>query len=145
MQVVAVIISLLLTFVIAAVVIGRETNRLIDQSPRPVFDMEEALAWISERLAFEVTAVLSYEELEFVLISYLEEINRKNALQDAKVLQEAPDEPVISDADALVAVMARLDEESLTVSEDHVRRILELQVAYFQAIGAAGPPQVVDS
>ena len=40
----------LLVFVIAAVVVGRETGRLARQAPRPVFDVDEAVVWIADHL-----------------------------------------------------------------------------------------------
>lgn len=144
MQVVAVIFSLLLVFAIAAVVIGRETDRLIQQAPRPVFDVEEALAWVAERLAFDVTAVLSYAELQYVIESYIDEISSRRttlSVDSPPVDDEERSEGmdlIISDDEAVSAVMARLEHADLEVSEEHVRAVLNLQVMYLQAIGAAG-------
>ncbi len=161
MQIVAVLVALALTFVIAAVVIGREVSRLIEQAPRPVFDLDEAVEWIAERLPFEVSAVLSYEEVRRILEGYLHELNREatSAVADLGPERSRGDEDeaepaidgqrsfgdlvIVGDDDAVSAIMATVGESGLDITEEHVRVVLEVQVAYLQAIGAAGPPQAI--
>ncbi|MGK2957305.1 MAG: hypothetical protein ACSLFB_02630 [Acidimicrobiales bacterium] len=135
MQIVAVILALMLTFVIAAVVIGREVNRLIEQVPRPIFDLDEAVVWVSERLPFEVSAVLSYDDVRHILVGYLDELSVQGA---------APDyETFVVDETAVSAIMTSANDLGLEFTVAHVRAVIELQVDYLGAIGAAGPPQVL--
>ncbi len=141
MQIVAVIVSLLLIFVIAAVVIGREVNRLVDQAPRPVFDVDEAVEWVAERLAFEVSAVLSYEELRFILLAYLDELARRTESLEADVSRDINDDLVVADEEVISLIVVHAGEAGLELSEVHIRAVLAQQVAYLQAIGAAGSPQ----
>lgn len=154
MQIVAVLIALALTFVLGAVVIGREVNRLIEQAPRPVFDLDEAVEWVAERLAFEVSAVLSYEEVRWILECCLDEFNRELSLAalepgpaGARDPDHSPravfDDLVIKGEQAVSAVLEKVDEDGLDISEAHVRVVIELQVDYLRAIGAVGPPQAV--
>jgi hypothetical protein len=42
-------------FAIAAVLVGREASRLAAAPPRPVFDMDEAVVWIADRLPESVS------------------------------------------------------------------------------------------
>ncbi|MBI1844298.1 MAG: hypothetical protein HYR89_06780, partial [Actinobacteria bacterium] len=50
---------------------------------------------------------------------------------------------IVGDDDAVSAIMATVGETGLDIAEEHVRVVLEVQVAYLQAIGAAGPPQAI--
>lgn len=135
MQIVAVVLALVSTFVIAAVVIGREVNRLIEQAPRPIFDLDEAVVWVSERLPFEVSAVLSYDDVRHILVGYLDELS---------VQETAPDyETFVVDETAVSAIMTSANDLGLEFTVAHVRAVIELQVDYLGAIGAAGPPQVL--
>ncbi len=135
MQIVAVVLALVSTFVIAAVVIGREVNRLIEQAPRPIFDLDEAVVWVSERLPFEVSAVLSYDDVRHILVGYLDELS---------VQETAPDyETFVVDETAVSAIMTSANDLGLELTVAHVRAVIELQVDYLGAIGAAGPPQVL--
>ena len=57
-----------LVFAIAAIFIGRETGRLEAAAPRPVFDVDEAVSWMADRLPDAVTAELSHAELRRILL-----------------------------------------------------------------------------
>lgn len=135
MQIVAVVLALVSTFVIAAVVIGREVNRLIEQAPRPIFDLDEAVVWVSERLPFEVSAVLSYDDVRYILVGYLDELSVQEPALD--------DETFVVDETAVSAIMTSANDLGLELTVAHVRAVIELQVDYLGAIGAAGPPQVL--
>jgi hypothetical protein len=50
------IICALISFTIAAGVIGREAHRLDSFSPVPVYDVEQAVAFVAERLPEDVSS-----------------------------------------------------------------------------------------
>ena len=56
-----------IVFAIAAVVIGREARRLDAVPPQPTFDLDEAVQWVAENLPFEVSAVLSYDDVRRII------------------------------------------------------------------------------
>src|SRR3954469_8907360 len=56
-----------IVFAIAAVVVGREARRLDAVPPRSVFDMDEAVAWVADHLPFEVSAVLTHDDVRRIL------------------------------------------------------------------------------
>src|SRR5207237_8545561 len=56
----------------AAVVVAREALRLGAAAPRPVVDLDEAVAWVAQHLPFEVSAVLSYDDVRQILDWHLE-------------------------------------------------------------------------
>jgi hypothetical protein len=116
------LVAALIVFCIAAVLVGRETRRLDGQPPRPVFDVDEAVSWIGERLPFEVAAELSHAELRRILLAAVDWF-RLLAIEDRIA---AEDESVEH-----VAAVVGLDRR-------HVRRVLREQAEYLQVIGATG-------
>ena len=61
------VVVAVIVFAIAAFVIGREARRLDAVPPRPVFDINEAVAWVADHLPFEVTAVLSHDDVRRII------------------------------------------------------------------------------
>jgi hypothetical protein len=132
--IVFVIVGAIVVFVIAAVVIGRETGRLAASPPRPVFDVDEAVVWIADRLPEDVTARRSHAEVRRLLLWSVEHL-RELAEQD-RVAEEEETFGYVVDR----AAEAGLDWEPL-----EVKWVLDLQAEYLEIIGAAGrqemPPQ----
>jgi hypothetical protein len=126
--VLAVVAAAVLVFVIAAVVVGRETGRLAEAPPRPVFDLEEAVAWVADRLPDDVAGRLSYDELRSLL-----------AWGVAHLATTGDDEIVVADAETHGFVAGRAAEAGLEVADDDLQVVLDREVAYLEAIGAAGP------
>ena len=107
-------------FVIAAVLIGRESARLAGQAPRPVFDLDEAVGWIADRLPEEVSARLSYGEVRTILDWTLERL----PADDDALLIHVVDRSVAAGHDWTIA---------------EVSAVLALEADYLTVIGAAGP------
>ena len=61
------LVALAIVFAVAAVVVGREARRLDAEPPRPVFDPDEAVEWVANHLPFEVSAVLSHDDVRQIL------------------------------------------------------------------------------
>jgi hypothetical protein len=116
-----------LVFVIAAVVIGRETLRLSTAPPRPVFDVDEAVMWIADRLPPEVAGQLSHGDVRQLLLWSVEHL-RILAAED-RVAEE--DERFIFLVDQAVA-------SGQDWSPAQVRAVLDAEAAYLEVIGAAG-------
>lgn len=134
MLLVAVVIAAVLVFVIAAVVVGRETGRLAAAPPRPVFDLEEAVAWVADRLPDDLSRRLSYDDVRALLRWGVEHLSGT-----------ADDEIVVADAETHAYVLALAQEAGLDVSADDVQVVLDREVAYLEAIGAAGPQADLES
>ena len=121
-------LAALVVFVIAAVVIGRETRRLAEDSPRPVFDVDEAVEWIGDRLPFEVSASLSHDDVRQILRWSLDH------------LAVTPGEEVlVVDEEALAYVQVRARDGGFDWTEGEIQAVLDGQLAYLEAIGAVGP------
>jgi len=117
-------------FVIAAVAIGRETRRLDAQPPRPVFDVDEAVEWIGDRLPFDVAAVLSHDDVRQILRWSLDQLAVR-----------AEDEVLVVDDEAVAYVQVRARDAGHDWTEAHIQTVLERQLAYLEAIGAVRPEE----
>jgi hypothetical protein len=113
----------MLVFAIAAAIIGRETGRLDRQSPRPVYDMDEAVSWIAERLPFDVAAELTHAELRRILLA---------AVDWFRLLTY--EERVAAEDETVTHIS-----EIVGLADRFVRLTVRSQAEYLEAIGATGP------
>ena len=132
MAIALIALAVVVVFVIAAVVIGRETSRLAVQSPRPVFDMDEAVEWIGERLPFDVSASLSHDDVRQIV---------QWSLDHLAVSEH--DEVLVVDEETLAYVQVRARGGGHTWSEHEIQSVLDAQLLYLEAIGAAGPEREI--
>jgi len=113
-------VAAVVVLVLAAVVIGRETGRLAAVPPRPVFDLPEAVAWVSARLSYDdVAALLGFG------VDHL--------------AGTGDDQIVVADAETAAYVLGRAQAAGLDVTASDVEAVLDLEVAYLEVIGAANP------
>jgi hypothetical protein len=136
--VVFIVLAVVVIFVIAAVTIGRETSRLDTQPPRPVFDMDEAVEWIGDRLPFEVGAELSHDDVRQILRWSLEHY-RASTLSSNGHGTEHDTPVVVGEAETLGYVLDRAREAGTTWTTTQIQAVLSAQLAYLEAIGAMGP------
>jgi hypothetical protein len=130
MAIALIVLAVVIVFVIAAVTIGREGARLAAQSPRPVFDLDEAVEWIGDRLPFEVGAQLSHDDVRQVLQWSLDHF-----------AVAAGDEVLVVEDETLAYVQVRARERGFDWTEQQIQAVLDAQVAYLDAIGAVGPAE----
>lgn len=132
--VILVVLAVVLVVGIALYAVGREVVLLEGRARPAVFELEEAIAFIAERLPDEVTARVSHDDVRWVLRT------------DAEMLEEATSEVVaLGDADEVVEqdetvgrVLGRVAEERPDLADEDVVAILDARLAYLQAIGAIG-------
>ena len=125
-------------FGIAAVVIGREARRLDAVPPNPVFDLDEAVAWVSEHLPYEVSAVLSYDDVRRIIDWNLEYFRSKGVTGNGSG-PHAAGPVIVGGAETVdyVLVKAQTVGEPYTAAQVHA--VLDAQMTYLEAIGAIGP------
>ena len=121
-------VAAVVVFVLAAVVIGRETGRLAAVPPRPVFDLPEAVAWVADRLPDHVSARLSYDDVAALLGFGVDHL-----------AGTGDDQIVVADAETAAYVLGRAQAAGLDVTASDVEAVLDLEVAYLEVIGAANP------
>jgi hypothetical protein len=108
-------------------VVGRETSRLAAAPPRPVFDMDEAVVWVADRLPPVVAAQLSHADVRRVLSWSVDHL-RLVAAEDR----------VADEEETFGWVVDRAAEAGSDISAVEVKAVLDTQSAYLEIIGAAG-------
>ncbi len=84
------VLAALASFVIAAVVIGREARRLDSVAPRAVYDLDQAIEFVADRLPAETQARLTFDELRVLLKLHMRWVHDKG-LQPADVIDRPQD------------------------------------------------------
>ena len=140
MTLLLVVLALALVFVIAAVVIGREANRLAAQPPRPVFDLEAAVAYVADHLPFEVSAQLSHDDVRQLIRWHLDYFRLRgvSANGDSDAGTTAP--VVVGGSETVDYLLERARQVGLEVDAPQIHAVVESQMDYLRSIGAIGPP-----
>lgn len=132
------LVALALAFAIAAVVVGREARRLDAEAPQPVFDPDEAVEWVANHLPFEVSAVLSHDDVRRILAWNLEYFRSKGVSGNGSAPHvEAP--IVVGGAETVAYVLDQAARTGADYTPDQVLAVLDAQMSYLEAIGAVGP------
>jgi hypothetical protein len=135
---IAVVLVVAIVFVIAAVVVGREARRLDAVPPRPVFDLDEAVEWVADHLPFEVSAVLSHDDVRRIIDWNLEFFRSKGVSGNGHSAQvEGP--VVVGGAETVDYVLLKARDLGSPYTAEQVHAVLEAQMEYLDAIGAIGP------
>lgn len=137
-----IVVSAVVVFVIAAVTVGREARRLDSISPRAVYEIEQAVEFVGDRLPVETQARLTPEELEQLLLLHLRWLHAKGLQPDKAVdHRQDIDDPVVVTADSVTAyLLGEADALGIEVLDDvDVVHVTDAHLAYFAAIGAVGP------
>ena len=131
-------VAVAIVFVIAAVVIGREARRLDAVPPRPTFDLDEAVAWVADNLPFDVSAVLSHDDVRRIIDWNLEYFRSKGVSGNgSSAHSEGP--VVVGGAETVDYVLARARSMGSPYTPAQVHAVLDAQMTYLEAIGAVGP------
>jgi hypothetical protein len=137
----------LFTFAIAAGTIGREAHRLDAVAPRAVYQLDEAVDFVSDRLPPASQARLTPAEVEGLLRAHLRWLH-EHGLQPDRVVdaRQAIDEPVVVSDDALVAyLLGEADGIGVELLDDvDAVNVVDAHLQYFEAIGAVGPQAPLD-
>ena len=135
------------TFVIAAVAIGREAHRLDAVAPRAVYQIDEAVDFVCDRLPAPSQARLTPAEVEALLVIHMRWLHAKGLQPDRVVdRRQHIDQPVVVTEDSLIAYLigqAELEGIELLDDTDAVA-VADAHLEYFEAIGAVGPEAGLD-
>lgn len=136
------VLSAVLVFVIASVVIGREARRLDAVAPRVVYEIDQAVEFVANALPASTQARLTMEEVRALLLSHLNWLAERD-LMPADVTDRVQDidSPVIVDETILSAYLLReAESRGVELLDDvDVVHVVDAHNAYFSAIGAVGP------
>lgn len=138
-MIVWVVLGLLCTFVIAAVSIGMVTENLATRPRRSVYDLEEAINFVAERLPVEVSSQVSFEEVSQVLLFHCDYLEDKGVASPKAADDIGSDLVLVPDDEPVAYVLGALESAGLDMSDDHVVAILDAETEYYRAIGMFGP------
>jgi hypothetical protein len=132
------LVALAIVFAVAAVVVGREARRLDAEPPRPVFDPDEAVEWVANHLPFDVSAVLSHDDVRQILDWNLQYFRSKGVSGNGSTPHlDAP--IVVGGAETVAYVLDRAASAGSEFTPEQVHAVLDAQMSYLEAIGAVGP------
>ena len=141
------VIAGLLVFAIAAGTIGREAHRLDAVAPRAVYQLDEAVDFVADRLPEESQARLTPAEVEALLRAHVRWLHEHDLQPDRAVdARQSPDRHVVADEVGLVAhLLAIAEEDGVELLDDvDAVNVVDAHLAYFEAIGAVGPEAPLD-
>jgi hypothetical protein len=137
-----VILAAITTFVIAAVVVGREARRLDSVAPRSVYIPDEAVEFVAAYLPDDTQARLTPDELEQLLTFHMRWLHAKG-LQPSNVIDRRQDisTPVVLSESHLTAyLIGESERNGIEILDDvDLVNVVDAHLAYFDAIGAVGP------
>lgn len=142
MLVISWLVAGVLVFLIAALVVGREARRLDSVAPRAVYEIEQALEFVSNSLPEVTQARLTPDELAELLRLHINWLHERG-LQPDRVIDRRQDieQPVVVSEDALIGYLLGAAENAGVQLLDDVDivNVVDAHLAYFEAIGAVGP------
>ena len=136
------IVSALAVFVIAAVVVGREAQRLDMVAPRVIYDIDEAADFVARELPSNTQARLTMDEVRQLLLAHLSWMNDKGLTPlDVTDRVQNISVPVVVDEDTLAAYLLKeASRRGVEILDDvDVVHVADAHMGYFAAIGAVGP------
>ena len=143
MVVVWTVVVIAIVFSIAAVIVGREARRLGAQPPRPVFDIDEAVTFVAQHVPFDVSAVLSYDDVRRIIDWHLEYLKLRGVSSNGHGPQmKGP--IVVGGAETVDYVLQRAEATGSDYTPQQVHAVLEAQMTYLESIGAVGPVAEAD-
>lgn len=137
MTLVLVLVAAVAVFVIAFVAVGRVTGQLAAAPPQVRYDLPEALEFVVEALPDDVTAQVSYVQVEAVLRAHLDYLNA-NDLLDGVRYAKGHGLIVVADDETLGYLLERAEQGEWGVTPEHVTAILEAHLTYLTAVGVIG-------
>ena len=140
--IVILVVAGVLVFAIAAGTVGREARRLDALAPRAVYEIEQAIEYVADHLPAQAQARLTYDELEQLLTRHMRWLHSKG-LQPDRVVDRRQDivlPVIVEETSEIASLLGDVERAGLDVRDEDVAHVVQAHHAYFQAIGAVGPP-----
>jgi hypothetical protein len=138
----SVLVSALSVFAIAAVVVGREAQRLDMVAPRVIYDIDRAAEFVARALPQSTQSRLTMEEVRQLLLAHLSWMNERDLMPlDVTDRIQNIETPVVVDENTLTAfLLEEAARRGVEILDDvDVVYVADAHMAYFAAIGAVGP------
>ncbi len=130
----------------AAYAVMRVSSRLAHTRARAVYDLADAVEFVADRLPDVLSAKLSYDDVEAVLLWRLDHLRLRGSVTYGRAdvtaaKAESRDEQVVtSDDDSVDYVLAKASKSGREIEALDVVVVLDLESQYLKSIGALGPP-----
>jgi hypothetical protein len=134
-----ILLTAVAVFVIAAVSIGVVSGSLAQRPRRSVYDLDEAVDFVADRLPEDLTAVVSYDDVRSVLLFHCDYLAAKGVASDRTADDIGTSLVLVPDDEPTAWVLGKVGEAELELSDDQVVAILDTETLYYEAIGAIGP------
>jgi hypothetical protein len=136
-----VVIGAVLVFAVAAAFVGSEAFRLGHEPHAAIFDLDEAVDHVADRLPPDAQARLTYDEVRKLIQAALAHLENKGLSVPPGTEPPAPGEApvIVADDDAVAVVLGEADRAGIDVADDDVHRVITLLLGYLDEIGALGP------
>jgi len=136
-------VGVVVVFAIAAAFVGTEAFRLGHETPAAIFDLDEAVEEVGERLSPGAQARLTYDEVRALILATLDHLRGKGltALPGEDLVQRPGDGPdvVVADDDAVAVVLGAVDAQGLEVGDEDAFEVIRALLEHLDHIGALGP------
>ena len=128
-------------FAIAAATIGREARRLDALAPRATYVLDEAVEYVADHLPADSQARLTPGEVRQLLQLHMAQL-RRYGLQPPVAVDQVQniDAVVVEETDAVGYLIGQVDAAGMDVTDVDVVNVVDAHLAYFDYIGAVGPP-----
>ena len=136
------VLAVICTFVIAAVSIGVVSGSLAARPRRSVYDLDEAVDFVADRLPDELTARISFDDVRNVLLFHCDYLAAKGVASERTADDIGSALVVVPDDEPTAFVLGKVEEAGLGLSDADVVTILDVELEYYRAIGAIGPELV---
>lgn len=137
MSIVYLLIILGIVLVVVAAVVVREARRRDSVPPKPVFDLEEAVDFVADRLPDDITARLGFGDVEQLITWDLEYIRSKGVAGNGTA-PRITEKVVVGGTEVIDYVLQRADAAGMDVTPGEVHTVLECTLQYLAAIHAVG-------
>ncbi len=134
-----IVLAVVLTFVIAAVSVGLVSGSLAQRPRRSVYDLEEAVEFVADRLPDDLTAAVSFDDVRSVLLFHCDYLADKGVASERTADDIGAGLVVVPDDEPTAFVLGKISEAGVELSDEDVVTILEVELSYYEAIGAIGP------
>ena len=138
MIIVFIVVAALLVLVIGLVAVGQLAGRLAAQPPTSLYDLDEAVEFVADRLPEDVTADLTYDDVRKMLTWHLDYLRDRGIARSQGENELVSGPLVAAEDDALAYVLGRAAEADLEIDDVWVAQVIAGNEAYLEAIGAIG-------
>jgi hypothetical protein len=131
----ALVVALVLA--VAALVLLREQARVRAGPPRPVFDLDDAVAWVARHLPAGPGDGLVAADVRRIVSLQLEYMSRKGAATNGST-PKTHGPVVVGGSETVHFVLEATRAAGQDYTPEQVYAVVETQLAYLRAIGAIG-------